>query len=153
MNNDTPKIAFAYPTFPKAGMIAVGPFIPDIGIKISELPAKKSFYVSAGLILNSKRAYSFDIDVLFDKKSLVPVNVPAVDSRLLGTSVSDRDDFIATATTLLTDVGIYAEGIHTVRILLYAGEVGSQDRQIIDTYDSHFVVAKNWLQNEMTRDA
>lgn len=153
MNNDMPKIAFAYPTRIMPGMIATGPFIPDIGWKVNAIPEKISFYISAGLILNSKRAYSFDIDVLFDDVSLVPNNVPAVDSRLFGTAISSRDDFIATATAFLSEVEVHSEGLHTVRIILFAGEAGAPGREIIDQYDSHFIVAKNWQSNEMKRES
>lgn len=151
-NNDHPKIAFAYPTFLKVGMIATGPFVPDIGWQIKEFPSKISFYVSTGLILNSKRPYSFDIDVFFDNISQIADNVPPIDSRLLGTTVSDADDFIALSTTLLPDVNIPSEGLYTVRVLLYTGNVGD-DRELIDQHDCHFVIAKNWLPNEMKRNS
>ncbi|MDK9634288.1 hypothetical protein [Enterobacter hormaechei] len=150
-NNDHPKIAFAYPTFIKPGMIASGPFVPDIGWKISDFPGKLSFYVSAGLILNSKLAYSFDVDVLYDGQSLIPEKAPAVDSQLLGTTVSDRDDFIALSTTYLSDIEIPSEGLYTVRVLLHTGHVESENRLLIDSHDCHFVVAKNWLTNEMKK--
>ncbi|MBU4683295.1 hypothetical protein KC222_14875 [Cedecea davisae] len=152
-NNDHPKIAFAYPTFLKVGMIATGPFVPDIGWQIKDFPAKISFYVSAGLILNSKRQYSFDVDVIFDNNSQVEDNVPPVDSKLIGTAVSDEDDFVALSTTFLQNVNLPSEGLYTVRVLLYAGVVGDNERLLIDQCDCHFVIAKNWLPNEMKRTA
>ncbi|ECF3886300.1 hypothetical protein E4A63_21515 [Salmonella enterica subsp. enterica serovar Ank] len=150
-NNDNPKIAFAYPTFIRPGMLASGPFAPDIGWTISDFPGKLSFYVSAGLILNSNRAYSFDVDVLFDGKSLIPEKAPAVDSKLLGTTVSDRDDFIALSTTFLSNITIPSEGLYTVRVLLHTGHVESDNRLLIDSHDCHFVIAKNWLANVMEK--
>lgn len=149
--SDHPKIAFAYPTFIRPGMIASGPFIPDIGWMISDFPGKLSFYVSAGLILNSNRAYSFDVDVLYEDKSLIPEKAPAVDSQLTGTAVSDRDDFIALSTTFLSNISIPSEGLYTVRVLLHTGHVESEDRLLIDSHDCHFVIAKNWLTNEMKK--
>lgn len=150
-NSDHPKIAFAYPTFIRPGMLASGPFAPDIGWAISDFPGKLSFYVSAGLILNSNRAYSFDVDVLFDGKSLIPEKAPAVDSKLLGTTISDRDDFIALSTTFLSNITIPSEGLYTVRVLLHTGHVESDNRLLIDSHDCHFVIAKNWLANAMEK--
>lgn len=150
-NNDNPKIAFAYPTFIREGMRASGPFNPDIGWTVSEFPGKLSFYVSAGLILNSNRPYSFDVDVLFEGKSLIPGKAPAVDSRLMGTTVSDRNDFIALSTTLLSNISIPSEGLYTVRVLLHTGHVESENRLFIDSHDCHFVIAKNWLANAMEK--
>ncbi|MBC6536083.1 hypothetical protein [Citrobacter amalonaticus] len=151
INNDHPKIAFAYPTFIREGMLASGPFPPDIGWTINEFPGKLSFYVSAGLILNSNRPYSFDVDVLFDGKSLIPEKAPAVDSKLMGTTVSDRDDFIALSTTLLSNISIPSEGLYTVRVLLHTGHVESDNRLFIDSHDCHFVIAKHWLANTMKK--
>lgn len=153
MNQDHPRISFAYPTFIRPGMIATGPFYPDIGWSVMSLPASMSFYVSVGLMLNSKRPYSFDIDVLFESKSLIPKNIPAIDTQLLHTKVSERDDFVALSTTLLTDVQIQSDGLYTVRVYLFTGEVGSTERDLIDQYDCHFVLAKNWIENQMTRNA
>lgn len=149
MKNDTPRISFAYPTFIRPGMNSSGPFYPDIGWEISEFPATLSFYVSAGLILNSNRAYSFDVDLLFNNKSLIPEKAPAVDSRLLGPHVSNRDDFVALSTTLLSNVNIKSAGLYTVRVLLHSGHVESEERLFIDSYDCHFVIAEKWLSNEM----
>ncbi|MGM1188122.1 hypothetical protein [Serratia liquefaciens] len=151
MINDTPKISFAYPTFIREGMATTGPFAPDIGWQSIEFPTKLSLYVSAGLILNSKRAYSFDVDILFDNKSLIPNNVPAIDSKLIGTAVSDRDDFVALSTTLLSGVEAPAEGLYTIRVLLHTGSVEAKDRELIEQYDSHFVLARNWRSNEMKK--
>ena len=150
-NSDHPKIAFAYPTFIRPGMIASGPFIPDIGWKMNDFPGKLSFYVSAGLILNNNRPYSFDVDVLHEGNSLITEKAPAVDSKLLGTTVSDRDDFIALSTTFLSNINIPSDGLYTVRVLLHTGHVEAKERLLIDSHDCHFVIAKNWLTNEMKK--
>ncbi|GEM_PF-2143590 len=149
--NDHPKISFAYPTFIRSGMLAHGPFMPDVGWKINDFPAKLSFYVSAGLILNSRRAYSFTIDVLHEGESLLPDGRPAIDSQLFGTSVSDRDDFVAISTAYLENINIHSEGLYTIRVNLYSGRVEDKfDGLLIDHHDAHFVIAKNWLSNTMT---
>lgn len=149
MTNDTPKIAFAYPTFIRPGMLASGPFSPDIGWKVSYFPSKIALYVSAGLILNSMRAYSFDVDVLFNNKSLIPNNTPAIDTQLIGTAVSNRDDFLALSTTLLPEIEVPSEGLYTIRVSLYAGDTEEKNRELIAEYDCYFVLASDWMSNEM----
>lgn len=151
MTYDNPKISFAYPTFLKAGMLTTGPFYPDIGCQVNALPSDLQFYVSAGLILNGKRSYSYDVDVLIDGNSLIPNNIPAIDSKLLNTAVSERDDFVALSTMLLSPVTVSSEGLYTIRVMLYSGIAESEDRKLIDQYDCHFVLAKNWLSNEMKK--
>ena len=151
MNNDTPRIAFAYPTFPRPGMSAIGPLPPDIGKQVTEFPITFSFFVSAGLILNSQKAYSFDVDVLFNGKSLIPSDTPAIDSQLMGTAVSNRDDFIATSTTLLPSIQAPSEGLYTIRVSLYAGDTEEKNRKLIEEYDCYFVLASNWISNEMSQ--
>lgn len=147
--SDHPKISFAYPTFIRPGMLAAGPFIPDIGWKVEEFPTKLTFYISAGLILNSRRGYSFDIDLIFEGKSLIPDNKPPQDSQLIGTAVSIRDDFVGLATALLDDVDIPSDGLYTIRVSLYAGTTDTGNRELIDQHESHFVLASDWLPNEM----
>jgi len=151
MKQDYPKISFAYPTFLKPGLSANGPFIPEIGMQVAELPSKLSFYVSAGLILNTIRSYSFDVDVIFDGISLIPDNRPAVDSRLLSPAVSDRDDFISTTITLISAIDVQEEGLYTIRVLLYTGGATDADRELLDQHECHFVLAKNWLPTEMSK--
>lgn len=151
MNNDHPKLTFIYPTFIRAGMIASGPFIPDIGWQANQFPTKMMFYVSIGLMLNGKRNYSYDIDVLFDGKSLTPEDAQAVDSKLINTAVSNRDDFIAIATNLIKDVVMPSAGIYTLKARLFAGKADSSEKEIIDECSGFFTLAENWMNNEMKK--
>lgn len=151
MINDKPKIAFAYATFVREGMSVAGPFTPNLGLQVDKFPFDLKFYVTAGLILNSQRAYSFDVDVFYDGQSLIPDFVPAIDTKLMGTAVSSRDDFIAISTTLLSDVTVKEEGLYTIKVLLYSGGAESSDRNLIETYECFFVLAKNWLPTSMTK--
>lgn len=151
MKQDHPRISFAYPTFLRAGLLANGPFIPETGMQVSEFPSKLSFYVTAGLILNTLRSYSFDVDVIFDGKSLIPVNRPAVDSKLLSPAVSERGDFTSTSMTLISAIDVPDEGLYTIKVLLYTGGATDSDRELLDQHECHFVLAKNWLPTEMSK--
>lgn len=151
MNEDHPKIAFVYPTFIRVGMLASGPFFPDIGWQVSQFPAKLMFYVSVGLMLNSKREYSYDIDVLFDGKPLAPEDVPFKESRLVNTAVSNRDDFVSIAINLLEDMVFPEPGLYTIKARLYAGKAQSADKVMLDECLGCFTLAEDWMNNEMKR--
>ncbi|WP_419057267.1 hypothetical protein [Kluyvera georgiana] len=151
MNYDHPKLTFVYPTFIREGMSANGPFIPDIGWQVSQFPEKMMFYVSIGLMLNSKRPYSYDIDVLFNGKSLTPEDAPKIDSKLINTSVSNRDDFVAITTNLVKDVVMPSAGLYTIKARLFSGEADSTEKEMIDECFSYFTVAEHWMGNEMKK--
>ncbi|MFQ1680876.1 hypothetical protein ACK08B_13605 [Pantoea dispersa] len=151
MNHDHPKLTFVYPTFIRVGMSAIGPFPPDIGWQVSQFPAKMMFYVSVGLMLNSKRPYSYDIDVLYDGKSLTPEDAPAIESRFINTAVSNRDDFVAISTNLLEDVVMPEGGLYTIKARLFAGKANSSEKELIDEGLGYFTLAEDWMNNEMKK--
>lgn len=151
MNHDHPKITFVYPTFVRPGMYANGPFYPDIGWQAPQFPANIMLYVSIGLMLNSKRAYSFDIDILFDGKSLTPEDPTKIESKLIGTTVSSRDDFIAISTNLISDAVMPAAGLYTIKARLYAGKADSTEKELIDECLGYFTLAESWLNNDMRK--
>lgn len=151
MNHDQPKLTFVYPTFIREGMSAIGPFTPDIGWFASQFPEKMMFYVSVGLLLNSKRHYSYDIDVLYDGESLTPEDAPKLDTKMVNTSVSNRDDFVAITVNLLKDVVMPGAGLYTIKARLYAGKADSSEKEMIDECLGYFTLAEHWLQNEMKR--
>ena len=151
MNYDHPKLTFVYPTFVRVGMSANGPFIPDIGWQADQFPDKIMLYVSVGLMLNSKKLYSFDIDILFNGASLTPEDVQEIDSKLINTAVSNRDDFVAISTNLIKDVVLSGPGLYTIKARLYAGKADSLEKEMIDECSSYFTVAEQWMSNEMKR--
>lgn len=132
-------------------MTAQGPFLPDIGWQISQFPMNMMFYVSIGLMLNSKRPYSYDIDVLFDGKSLTPEDAQEIDSKLIHTAVSNRDDFVAVSTNLLENVTMPDGGLYTIKARLFAGKANSPDKELIDECLGYFTLAEDWMNNEMKK--
>jgi len=150
-NYDHPKLTFVYPTFIRVGMIANGPFFPDIGWQVSQFPMKMMFYVSVGLMLNSKRPYSYDIDVLYDGKSLTPEDEPVIESKLINTAVSNRDDFVAISTNLLEDVIMPGGGLYTIKVRLFSGKANSTEKELIDEHYGYFTLAEDWMNNEMKK--
>lgn len=151
MSKSHPKISFAYPTFVLPGMYAKPPYPAHIGFKLLELPSKITFYVSAGLILDTARTYSFDVDVIFDGSSLIPGNRPAVDSRLLEPTFSENNDFITTSVTIISGIEVVSEGLYTIQVSLYAGDTNDADRELVDKHECHFVLAKNWAPAAMNK--
>lgn len=151
MNDDHPKLTFVYPTFIRVGMSAIGPFTPDVGWQASQFPTKMMFYVSVGLMLNSRRPYSFDIDVLFEEKSLTPEDAPLIESKLINTAVSNRDDFVAISTNLLEDVVMPGAGIYTIKSRLFAGKADSSEKELIDECLGYFSLAEDWMNNDMKK--
>lgn len=151
MNYDHPKLTFVYPTFAREGMSANGPFIPDIGWQAGQFPEKIMLYVSIGLMLNSKKQYSFEIDILFDGASITPENAQEIDSKLINTGVSNRDDFVSISTNLIKDVVLPGAGLYTIKANLYAGKADSLEKELIDECSSYFTVAEHWMSTEMKR--
>ncbi|MBD8168632.1 hypothetical protein [Erwinia persicina] len=149
LNHDNPKLTFVYPTFIRVGMIANGPFLPDIGWQVSQFPMKMMFYVSVGLMLNSKRPYSYDIDLLFDGKSLTPEDAPVMESRFINTAVSNRDDFVAISTNLLENVVMPEGGLYTIKARLFAGKANSSEKELIHECLGYFTLAEDWMNNEI----
>ena len=147
MNQDHPKITFVYPTFIRVGMIAHGPLLPDIGWQVSQFPIKMMFYVSIGLMLNSKRSYSYDIDVLFNGKSLTHADVPVSESKFINTAVSNRDDFVAVSTNLLDPIELPSAGLYTLHARLYDGMAESPEKKLIDEHLGFFTLAEDWMNN------
>ncbi|EPO1884236.1 hypothetical protein ACT7FV_000383 [Citrobacter freundii] len=151
MNYDHPKLTFVYPTFAREGMSTNGPFIPDIGWQAGQFPEKIMLYVSVGLMLNSRKPYSYDIDILFNEVSLTPEDAQDIESKLINTAVSNRDDFVAISTNLIKDVVLPDAGLYTIKTRLYAGKADSSEKEMIDECSSYFTVAEHWKSNDMKR--
>lgn len=151
MSQDHPKLTFAYPTFVKVGMAAVGPFLPDIGWEVSNFPSKLKMYISVGLLLNSKRPYSYDISIFRPDLEEIKDEVTVLESRLLSTAVSSQDDFVSISTNLFEDISIDSPGLYRIHCRLYAGKAESDEKETIDQLDSYFAIAEDWRSNTMTK--
>lgn len=132
-------------------MSATGPFLPDVGWAVGSFPARLKIYISVGLSLNSARPYSFDISIFSPDGSEITEDVQVIESRLVNTSISNRDDFTGVSITLFDNVGMQEAGLYNIRCRLYSGEAESTDKKEIDQYNSYFTLAENWLSNDMER--
>ncbi|WP_273849085.1 hypothetical protein [Serratia liquefaciens] len=151
MKDETPKIAFAYPTWVRPGMNVNGPFVPDIGLLTEDLPRELSFYFSVGLILNFSRPYSVDVNVYFEDEPLIFDNRPAVDSQMVSPAISNKGDFVSISTMLMNKVKLSSEGIYKIKTILYNGVVGETEREVLDEYDCFFIASRDWKDIIMTK--
>lgn len=139
------KIAFAYITIPKTGIIdSKNKYLPQVLFKNADPDSVQLVIVTVGLFFSSNKPYAIEADVLFDGETVIDSAYSSDDKMQIPVYGEPEPGQIVSLSHLqVNGVKFKKSGIYQVRCSLAEDMEKLNSKQFVDIVDTYFYVGIN----------
>lgn len=141
------KITFVYPSRIMPGTAANSINQPESIFLVQGFPARITFYVYTGTILERDKAYSINVDVLKDGNSILVGDYATTTSTPFSTVATPMNDFVSTSAMVVGGAPFVSDGIFELQVTLFKGTVEESSGEVLDKHSAFVLVRKEWRKD------